>query len=86
MLPPFLHVLLLNKLQVGCCAQLTHQHDGKHAAVIHVGLKWVLQVTATTFVWLFKRKRKKARKNRTSGLIHAADVAYYCNIANFVER
>lgn len=58
-LPVFLHVLLLNKAQVGCCTQLTHQHDGTHTTVIHVGLKWVLQVTATTFVWLIQEKKKE---------------------------
>ncbi len=58
MLPPFLHVLLLNKLQVGCCTQLTHQHDGKHTAVIHVRLKWVLHVAAAMLI-LSVTERKK---------------------------
>jgi len=74
MLSAFLHVLLLNKAQVGCCTQLTHEHDGKHAAVIKVGLNWVLHVTATTSAWLINK-----RKHDTCSQIHAAEVACTCN-------
>ena len=71
MLSPFLHVLLLNKAQVGCCTQLTHQHDGKHAAVIKVGMKLVLRVTAAAMIWS-QEERKKVWLQ-----IHAAALA--CN-------
>ena len=70
MLSPFLHVLLLNKAQVGCCTQLTHQHDGKHAAVIKVGLKWVLHVTAAALIWPWEERKKMWLQ------IHAAALAY----------